>query len=62
MKIVLKHGAVLCWIVFAESILAAKPNDIQKLTETRQCPDCDLRYADLSDTYLQQANLRGADL
>ncbi|MDJ0705239.1 MAG: pentapeptide repeat-containing protein, partial [Leptolyngbyaceae cyanobacterium MO_188.B28] len=62
MKIAWKHGAVLCWLLFAETILAANSNDIQKLKETRQCPNCDLRDADLADAYLQQANLRGADL
>jgi hypothetical protein len=42
--------------------IAANPDHVTRLVETRTCPDCDLRGAELTGSYLRHANLRGANL
>ena len=44
---------------------AYSQSDLDRLLETRECPECDLSDADLSDANLRRAtgaNLSGADL
>ena len=53
--------------MFASSASAFDPEDLQKLKDTNECVDCnlkgaDLEYADLGETDLRGADLRGADL
>ena len=54
-------------VMFASSAFAADPDDLQKLKNTGNCINCDLRNADLrltdlSDASLESANLYGAIL
>ena len=48
--------------MFANSASAFAPDDLQKLKDTGNCEECDLRDADLSGAYLSGANLRDAYL
>ncbi|CAI8305441.1 MAG: Secreted effector protein PipB2 [Flavobacteriaceae bacterium] len=48
--------------MFASSVLAADPADIQKLKDTGACIKCDLIAAYLKGADLSHANLSGADL
>ncbi|MEE6161462.1 pentapeptide repeat-containing protein [Cylindrospermopsis raciborskii DSH] len=41
---------------------AYSQSDLDRLLETRECPECDLSDADLSDAYLRRADLTGANL
>ncbi|BAZ91009.1 TPR domain protein [Raphidiopsis curvata NIES-932] len=41
---------------------AYSQSDLDRLLETRKCPECDLSYADLKFAHLRSANLRGAKL
>ena len=38
------------------------PEDLEKLKETNECPECDLSGANLKFANLEGANLEGADL
>ena len=38
------------------------PEDLKKLKETNECPECDLSGANLKGANLQGANLEDADL
>ena len=42
--------------------IAANPDHVQQLKETRQCASCDLTEAALSGVQLEGANLAGANL
>ena len=58
---------ILVAVSFAASLYAFSQADVQKLTTTKQCPDCDLSEAnlggaDLYGVYLNGANLSGANL
>tara|TARA_B100000768_G_scaffold169122_1_gene174509 strand:- start:960 stop:1235 length:276 start_codon:yes stop_codon:yes gene_type:complete len=53
--------------MFASSAWAVDPTDLQKLKDTKQCVECDLKgaslfYTDLRGAKLSGANLIGADL
>ena len=48
--------------VSGSGAIAANPDHVTRLVETRACPDCDLRGAELTGAYLRYANLRGANL
>ena len=48
--------------MFASSAWAADPTYLQKLKDTKQCVECDLKGADLRLSNLNGANLAGADL
>ena len=41
---------------------AANPEHVERLKTTRQCPNCDLREAELGGLELQNAQLQNADL
>lgn len=52
---------------FIDPAFGANPNDVKRLRETNQCPQCDLSNAELKDSNLfganlVNANLRGANL
>ena len=38
------------------------PEDLEKLKETNECPECDLSGANLEGAYLEEANLSSAKL
>lgn len=48
--------------IFASSASAFDPDDLQKLKDTGECAECNLRYANLEGTALKRANLFGANL
>ena len=58
--------------IFASSASAFDPDDLQKLKDTGECAECNLRYAnlsraslfgaDLDDAYLNYAIMKGAIL
>ena len=48
--------------MFASSASAVDPDDLQKLKDTGNCVNCDLRNADLKRTDLSDANLALANL
>jgi len=52
-------SAPLC---FASTALAANSQHVERLRETNQCPNCDLRGANLEDANLFGANLVNANL
>ena len=59
--------SLLVYATLSSASLAFDADDVQKLSTNRACPGCDLREANLPDTYLQNADLRetrlnGADL
>ncbi|MDS3861887.1 pentapeptide repeat-containing protein [Thermosynechococcaceae cyanobacterium BACA0444] len=47
---------------FATPGLAAKPEDLQQLNRTGNCPNCDLSYANLNGRNFKGADLQGANL
>ncbi len=60
-------GSALLWTSLTPTALGANPSDVRRLVETRACPACDLRGADLRAAYLRGAelpivNLAGANL
>ena len=48
--------------IFAGGAFAFDPDDLQKLKDTNECVQCDLRDADLKGADLKGANLSGANL
>src|SRR4028119_890201 len=56
------HALLLApqWLV--ASALREEPKPVRRLRETRECPKCNLRGANLESTYLRDANLRRANL
>ena len=46
--------------MFASSVSAFDPDDLQKLLETNECPECNLSGANLSGVKLFEARLSGA--
>ena len=48
--------------MFASSAWAVDPTDLQKLKDTKQCVECDLKGADLWSANLNGANLMRANL
>ena len=44
------------------SVGAFKPEDLEELKKTHQCPNCDLEGADLREANLYEAKLQFADL
>ena len=48
--------------MFVSSAFAADPDDLQKLKDTGNCEECDLRGATLVGTSLEGADLVGANL
>lgn len=48
--------------MFASSASAFDPDDVQKLKDTGECEECDLRGANLYGDNLRFANLEGANL
>jgi uncharacterized protein YjbI with pentapeptide repeats len=58
-------GLGLCSVIlagFAQPTYAFNPEHLQQLRRTKQCPGCDLSYADLSGWKLEGADLSGANL
>ncbi len=58
---------IMVAVLFTASLYAFSQADVQKLTTTKQCPDCDLSGANLSGAdlfmvYMNGANLSGANL
>tara|TARA_B110000977_G_scaffold191200_1_gene262989 strand:- start:122 stop:475 length:354 start_codon:yes stop_codon:yes gene_type:complete len=48
--------------IFASSVSAFDPDDLQKLKDTNECMNCNLTAVNLKDANLMDANLEGADL
>ena len=46
----------------ANTVQAFNAKDLQKLKQTKECPKCDLRSANLSRANLSEADLRSANL
>ena len=46
--------------MFASSVSAFDPDDLQKLLETNECPECNLSGANLSGVKLFEARPSGA--
>ena len=49
-------------LILPLSVGAFKPEDVEKLKKTNECPKCDLKGASLGYANLAGANLRGANL
>src|SRR3954454_21402219 len=55
-------GLALALLGIGNPAFAFNPDHLQRLAETKSCPNCDLREADLRGMDLSTANLQGADL
>ena len=51
---------IIAATMFASSASAFDPDDLQRLKDTNECVQCDLRGANLRDANLKDANLRSA--
>ena len=58
--LVLAFMSIPLW--FIDPVFAANPDHIERLRETKQCPQCDLSNANLKDSNLFSANLVNANL
>lgn len=55
-------GAAVILIVTATAAVAANPEHLQQLKQTRSCPHCDLSHSDLRTSELKNADLNHANL
>ena len=58
----MKHLILALALILPLSVGAFKPEDLEKLKKTKECPKCDLSGADLEGANLRKANLEGVNL
>jgi uncharacterized protein YjbI with pentapeptide repeats len=62
----IQSACVLCTLLVCSAVLtashSANPENVERLKSTLQCPDCNLREAELGGLQLEKAQLQNADL